>query len=306
MVVEGKKGGELYRAQRLIRTETNFILNQATKDMYEEAEVEEYEFLGTLDSRTCEHCGGLDGKHYPVKDEKPGVNYPPLHPFCRCTTIPYFADLGGERAARAAEGSSYTIPADISYSEWKAGLSPDEKSKMAFNQKTAKNWAADKEQFAKYKAIFKGKDFPKSFADFQDLKYNRSEVWTEFVRQKQSVLNSLDYSERLDSLFGKVEVRSWYRGHIAQIPQLLDKAEALKEQAEKAFSLRNKYRTQARNMMKDRDKVKDLDKKHPNPSFEEILEHKRRKYHLDGDDLYVDIIRSASTSNKEIDRDLGF
>jgi len=126
---EGKKGGELYRAQRLIRTETNFILNQASKDMYEEAEVEEYEFLGTLDSRTCEHCGGLDGKHYPVKDEKPGVNYPPLHPLCRCTTISYFSDLGGERVARAADGSSYTVPGDMSYEEWRGGLAEEENTK---------------------------------------------------------------------------------------------------------------------------------------------------------------------------------
>ncbi len=80
-------------------------------------DVEKYEFLGTLDSRTCEECGGLDGKHYPVDKETPGVNYPPLHPFCRCATIPYFADLSGKRAARETDGSSYTVPGDMSYVE---------------------------------------------------------------------------------------------------------------------------------------------------------------------------------------------
>ncbi len=57
-----------------------------------------------------------------------GVNYPPLHPFCRCTTIPYFADLGGERAARAADGSSYTVSGDTSYEEWREGLKNQGKS----------------------------------------------------------------------------------------------------------------------------------------------------------------------------------
>ena len=53
------------KAQRLARTEASFILNQAAADSYKELGVEQYEFLGTLDSRTCGHCGGLDGKHYP-------------------------------------------------------------------------------------------------------------------------------------------------------------------------------------------------------------------------------------------------
>lgn len=115
----GSKGGDLYRAQRLIRTETNFILNQSTSDMYVELEVEEYEFLGTLDSRTCEECGGLDSKHFQVGKELVGVNYPPMHPLCRCTTIPYFADLDGERAARAENGSSYAVDGDMIYGEWR-------------------------------------------------------------------------------------------------------------------------------------------------------------------------------------------
>ncbi len=122
---KGKAGGQLSKAQRLVRTEANFVLNQATADMYEELEVEQYEFLGTLDSLTCSHCGGLDGKHYPVGEEKAGVNYPPLHPYCRCTTVPYFPedeDDPGTRIARDADGKNYHVPADMTYQEWREGL----------------------------------------------------------------------------------------------------------------------------------------------------------------------------------------
>ncbi|MEG0998873.1 MAG: minor capsid protein [Clostridiales bacterium] len=124
-----KPKGTLKKAQRLVRTETAFILNQATSDMYNELGVDEYEFLGTLDSKTCEHCGGLDGKHYVSDEKKIGINYPPMHPWCRCTTVPYFPEDEdediGQRIARGADGKKYYVPADITYEEWKNELKRD-------------------------------------------------------------------------------------------------------------------------------------------------------------------------------------
>ena len=70
----------------------------------------------------------IDGKPGRCRFEAIGVNYPPLHPFCRCTTIPYFADLGGERAAKAEDGSSYTVPGDMSYKDWRKGLQKQSKN----------------------------------------------------------------------------------------------------------------------------------------------------------------------------------
>ena len=64
-------------AKRLVRTETAYIYEQATKDAYEECGVEWYEFLATLDGRTSEICRELDGKHFKVRDAMPGKNYPP-------------------------------------------------------------------------------------------------------------------------------------------------------------------------------------------------------------------------------------
>lgn len=78
---------------RLVSTEMGHIAEQATYDFYKDEGLKEYEYLATLETRTCSICGGLDGKHFKVSEAKPGVNYPLIHPYCRCTTIPYRPDL---------------------------------------------------------------------------------------------------------------------------------------------------------------------------------------------------------------------
>ena len=78
---------------RLVSTEMGHIAEQATYDFYRDEGLKEYEYLATLEAKTCSICGGLDGKHFKVSEAKPGVNYPLIHPYCRCTTIPYRPDL---------------------------------------------------------------------------------------------------------------------------------------------------------------------------------------------------------------------
>jgi len=64
-------------------------------------------------------CLEQDGKDYPLAEAVVGIKYPPLHPWCRSTTIPYFEDLGGERIAKDADGTRYYVPGDMTYEEWK-------------------------------------------------------------------------------------------------------------------------------------------------------------------------------------------
>lgn len=75
-------------AERLVRTEVNYIHNQATADSYKDAGVEKYQFIATLDHRTSETCAGLNGEVFELKNIAVGINYPPMHPRCRSTTIP--------------------------------------------------------------------------------------------------------------------------------------------------------------------------------------------------------------------------
>jgi SPP1 gp7 family putative phage head morphogenesis protein len=108
-----------YNAQRLIRTETTYAANQAEMLSYKELDIERYEFVATLDTRTSPICQKQDGKIYEVKEAKAGVNLPAMHPNCRSTTIPYFEDgMPKLRAARDENGKRITVPASMKYDEW--------------------------------------------------------------------------------------------------------------------------------------------------------------------------------------------
>jgi hypothetical protein len=85
--------------------------------------VDRYEYLATLDNRTSEICRELDGKVFDVKEAEVGVNQPPMHPYCRSTTIPSFEDddIGAyitDRIARDRNGNSYLVGKDVTFKEW--------------------------------------------------------------------------------------------------------------------------------------------------------------------------------------------
>jgi SPP1 gp7 family putative phage head morphogenesis protein len=75
-------------ASALIRTATNDIANKAAFETYKaNPEIAQaYEWLATLDPRTCPECAGLDGKVWEYDDPKRRV--PPAHFSCRCTILP--------------------------------------------------------------------------------------------------------------------------------------------------------------------------------------------------------------------------
>ena len=115
-------GTELSASHRLVLTESAAIAERASLESYKELGVDEIEILVTLDEKTCGTCGPLDGRHFPKSDAKAGVNIPPFHPWCRCTTVPYFDDeftADEQRAARDKDGSTYYVPGNMTYEEWK-------------------------------------------------------------------------------------------------------------------------------------------------------------------------------------------
>lgn len=114
-----------------------------------------------------------------MKDKKVGVNYPPMHCRCRSTTVPYFRDIAktGERVARRSDGKSYYVPESMTYHEWYEKYVRDNPEELLAEQKL-KNKASDKKQHEKYKEVL-GQDVPKSFDEFQELKYNNNE-WSIF------------------------------------------------------------------------------------------------------------------------------
>jgi hypothetical protein len=101
----------------------NHISNQASMDAYRgSGVVKEYEFLATLDDRTSEICQELDGKVFTLAQGKTGVNMPPMHPYCRSTTIPHFPEdelsESSDRIARDENGKSYFVGENVTFKEW--------------------------------------------------------------------------------------------------------------------------------------------------------------------------------------------
>ncbi|MCL2463121.1 MAG: minor capsid protein, partial [Defluviitaleaceae bacterium] len=117
--VKTRFGVSRSNAGRIVMTESAHFANQAAMDSYDELGVKQYQLTVSLDEVTCAVCGGMDGQVFSRAGEEPGVNAPPLHPNCRCTTIPYFEDEDGERAARNADGEHITVPGDMTYKQWK-------------------------------------------------------------------------------------------------------------------------------------------------------------------------------------------
>lgn len=119
-------GVNAFCARRIVRTESAYVANAAQKSAYSEAGIERYRFVATLDSRTCECCAALDGKVFELAKAKPGTNYPPMHPFCRSTTIADFGEdtlAGLERRAKDKDGNTVKVPAGMTYEQWRQGLS---------------------------------------------------------------------------------------------------------------------------------------------------------------------------------------
>lgn len=308
---EGNLTGKTYEAYRLLYNESSHVSEQAKLAAYEDDGIEELAIDTTLDSKTCSDCNPRDGKIVKVSEAVEGETVPPFHVNCRCTTAPYIPEAEGAftstRAARdPVTGKTVRVKAQT-YKEWRAEtenrIGAD---KLATAEKMAKNESADFSQYQKYKEIL-GKDAPKSFASFQDLKYNNTEKWAEVKASKQDILNSKDF-EDIQGLKGKLgdrEARAWYDAHDKRIPGLIDRAQPIEEQARQAYSLRNTYRTQTRDLMKNQELRKYLDETSPNPTFDEMLQHKMQDKGLSYEQALSDIVRTAATPNKEVNKQLG-
>ena len=184
--------GKKYEAYRLLYNESTHALNQAHLQAYRDDGLKEYEIVATLDKATCEICAPMDGKHFPVSKAVEGVNHPSFHVSCRCTTAPYIPEAAGITGTRASRDpvTGKSVPTTAkTYDEWKA--QQDAKygaGTVARERKKAQNEASDFKQYQSYRAVLK-ENSPKSFAEFQNLKYNKPEIYRfaglDYSRQKK-------------------------------------------------------------------------------------------------------------------------
>lgn len=168
---------EKFHAETLIRTEIAHARSMSDMKAYEDIGTKRYRYLATLDERTCPVCGGLDGKIFELSEAAEGVNYPVMHPRCRCTTtmdIRYFR----RRARNPITGRNDVTDGSLTYDTWRQNMSDEEKAAFEKAGRKYRNKAADKRQYEEYKEILGSKNMPKSFDKFQEMKYNEDEKKT--------------------------------------------------------------------------------------------------------------------------------
>lgn len=163
----------------MIVTEMGHITEQATADFYEDSNIEQYQYLATLEieTHTCEVCAHLDERIFYVKDRREGLNYPMIHPYCRCTTVPYMKDLPDietrwSRDPETGKGKFVKVdngPKRLTFREWK-------------------KLTVDSTEYHKIVDVLGGKA-PVSLAEFLNLKYNDSERYRKLdIAYKDAIL----------------------------------------------------------------------------------------------------------------------
>lgn len=121
LALEARIVSERYKINRIIRTEVSHCCNQGILMSYKVAGTLRYIYLATLDMKTSSICRKLDKEVFFVSKAKEGVNFPPMHPNCRSTTMAYPEDgiLPKDRTARDPEtNKNIHVPFDMSYAQW--------------------------------------------------------------------------------------------------------------------------------------------------------------------------------------------
>lgn len=107
------------QANVLVRTETQYFMNQAHYNSYIEADIDKYQFSAAMEKNTCPECASLDGRIFLVKNAVVGVNYPTIHPDCRCDTIPEMGQSKtGTKSAKIGD-EWVEVPETMTFDEWR-------------------------------------------------------------------------------------------------------------------------------------------------------------------------------------------
>ena len=143
--LENKMQSGYRNAVRLVRTEMNFVNNQAHADSMKDAGIEAYEFIAVMDNRTSSACKSRDGETYLLEEKSVGFNYPPLHPRCRSTVCPFIEGISkkGTRIAKVGK-DTIQVPANMTYKDFekvylKKEISLDQWNKQNPLHNNAKN-----------------------------------------------------------------------------------------------------------------------------------------------------------------------
>lgn len=178
--IDDEFGKGYNKAHRLVRTESAYVCNQIQRESYKACGIEKYIYVAILDLKTSLMCRNLDKEVFLVSEAVVAVNYPPMHPWCRSTTIAYVSkDVLAKMKQSAidpATGKRITVPGDMTYKEWYKRYVRGKEDVIA-KQKTATNKSYDKDQYERYREVL-GDYVPESFEKFSEIKYNNKEEYS--------------------------------------------------------------------------------------------------------------------------------
>ena len=71
-------------AYRLIYTEGTYVMAESSMQPFTE-DFEQYRISTARDGLVCPICRGISDKVFKISERQPGTNFPPFHPWCRCS-----------------------------------------------------------------------------------------------------------------------------------------------------------------------------------------------------------------------------
>ena len=267
---------------------------------YQDGGYTQYRLITVGDN--CEHCTELNGKVFDIHNAS---YFTPLHPNCNCRAE--ILDNDGNSVATLQEKDTGD---KLDY------------LRTSLKQIILGNYTEDTNLLGTLGQValgFLGLDLP---ADMRDLLYDITHWKLTPSHAVQTILDavallpvvgSIKYSDEAATAvkgvvkyqkLSNVDARRWYLEQEAKIPDLIDTNLPMEEQAKMAFKLRNQYRTQAREMMEDRQLAELLYKTEPNITWEQIVQKQIDKG-LVGDEIFKGIIESSQRSRESVNDLLG-
>lgn len=162
-----------------------------------------------------------------------------------------------------------------------------------------------KDQEAKLNNFCNKTGLLKDNARVQKYGFGRSTAQKSVSVHKNYLLNK-DYDDiiYMKNRMSDLDVRKWYNIHDRKIYELIDKDKTLEEQARQAHTLRNQYKYQARELMRNQKKRKQLDIDYPLQDFDYYF-NKYSNGSASKEEIYKKIIDSSMRPNEVVNKKFG-
>ena len=195
-----------YAANRLIRTETSYMVNSADLESSKQRGIKAKKFQANLDKRTSKICREHNQKVILIDDIKIGENAPPLHPFCRS----FLSDV--------LEGWDYETEEELQALVSENNVDSTEENGYNINklELTKLSQVFDEKDFEEFKNIISGNEkIKKIYSEYGDLP-SKIEVVKKgacYNPEENSLKLRINRKEEIESGLNKFSVVAHEYGH---------------------------------------------------------------------------------------------